>query len=836
MQKIDVKLSHNPEKITGLDVKPIETQDEISLQDLMTSRTSYYIDSLNSHNLLNSSLSYLAVSKQLMPLSTTFPMVVNNMEKIVSIIVENMTNSDQHCTSALIEFVIALIKDARHFIFPLFLSKIMPTLIKMIRLEAVENLNNIFTSFAYAFKFLQKSILQNLSQVYLCYYELLANNNKYIRKFASESFSFILRAVKRRQIKNSLEEILNPLRNPQNYLELPQTDLIEDYDFSLKNTLIQIKAAGRDQSVDTILEGLISKNRIISKDKLFTSHTLHNIIIATAQLITEIIQGTQGKPHSKAQDYLVALLSNVELSGDMWLSVAYIARYVNILLLEYLDQDQDKILSDSMEIAYKSVFSIFFFQGVTKNMEESSEILLNLIVIMWKEWIILKEGKKMGKYCTERILLHLNFLVCENPHFYNLSYVTQKNILECLSLFFMLKYQDCLEIFQLNIPLQIKSKANFYKKQLYELNNPTFLYEFIKCIDIGYNSVLRMNQLVGDYSLTKTLSAELSIEKRKGIFDIMFDSYAKSTVDLLLKPDIQTSGLRFRFLYLVKLMNILKRKNIRIKPEEIEGLFKLLAKANLLWENLIQPSGDNVFKNENISQNLLDICLFLDISSNLAVANKEKIDQIKQLLSSLMNIIVKHPQNEIMTFDPTATYSKEIENQYYTMFAFDSYVGVSLFFYYVLAFSRAVNFLIHAKQDNETIKYLLPFVCKVLPTCKTNVHFLTSMDSLLQTICKIDTEGLIINPDTHKIIIKENSDIKFVYESLGKNLICNRHDIRQVSLKLLNSYFEDSAGCNIIKLMHKIEELDIGLETEKQKLILFKDLKLCLRSKKICVQ
>jgi hypothetical protein len=56
-------------------------------------------------------------------------------------------------------------------------------------------LDQVFSLLSFCFKYLVKSIRDNLSDVYLVYSELIHAKNTWVRKFAAQSLSYVLRKV-----------------------------------------------------------------------------------------------------------------------------------------------------------------------------------------------------------------------------------------------------------------------------------------------------------------------------------------------------------------------------------------------------------------------------------------------------------------------------------------------------------------------------------------------------------------------------------------------------------------------------------------------------------------
>jgi hypothetical protein len=132
---------------------------------------------------------------------------------------------------------------------------ILPAVITSIDNQDLPLLDKIFSLLSMAFKFLLKQIKEDINNVYLVLFELIRHQNKFVRKFASQSLSYVIR-------------------------KLP-----------IDQALIKI-----------ILDPLIEEN----EDKA----EVRNAILGTADLFHEVIRGQGDDLHSKARPVLAELLAS----------------------------------------------------------------------------------------------------------------------------------------------------------------------------------------------------------------------------------------------------------------------------------------------------------------------------------------------------------------------------------------------------------------------------------------------------------------------------------------------------------------------------------------------
>ena len=113
---------------------------------------------------------------------------------------------------AVVELLIALIRDFRQDIYEDFTVRIMPTVISTcLDIRNVDLLDKTFTLISFGVKYLSKSIKADFGRFYDVYSELLIHRNRFVRKFASQSLSYVIRKVDVNS--HLLDLLLSPLKN-----------------------------------------------------------------------------------------------------------------------------------------------------------------------------------------------------------------------------------------------------------------------------------------------------------------------------------------------------------------------------------------------------------------------------------------------------------------------------------------------------------------------------------------------------------------------------------------------------------------------------------------------
>ena len=71
----------------------------------------------------------------------------------------------------------------------------LPSVIGVLDALNLALLDGVFSLLSFSFKYLLKSIKEDIFNVYNVYSELLKHRNRFVRKFAAQSFSYVLRKV-----------------------------------------------------------------------------------------------------------------------------------------------------------------------------------------------------------------------------------------------------------------------------------------------------------------------------------------------------------------------------------------------------------------------------------------------------------------------------------------------------------------------------------------------------------------------------------------------------------------------------------------------------------------
>ncbi|XP_029649622.2 small subunit processome component 20 homolog isoform X1 [Octopus sinensis] len=130
--------------------------------------------------------------------SRTFVQLVHHEDQIVATLIKHLSVPDSMAYEALLDLVVQLAKDLQHDFYKHFHS-VFNVMIDLLKTHPrnVPLLEMIFTCLSYLFKFLWRYMAKDIKTVFGYYSPILdANNRPYIRRFAAESFGFLIRKVK----------------------------------------------------------------------------------------------------------------------------------------------------------------------------------------------------------------------------------------------------------------------------------------------------------------------------------------------------------------------------------------------------------------------------------------------------------------------------------------------------------------------------------------------------------------------------------------------------------------------------------------------------------------
>jgi hypothetical protein len=145
--------------------------------------------------------------------------------------------------------------------------------LNLLNIQQLESVDTLFTLLSFGLKYLIKPIRADLKNFYFIYYEILVHKNKFIRKFACQSFSYVLRK--------------------------------SDLNVDMIHLLLQPALEGRSGDVEMAESG--DSSRV---ESALESQAPVLDIYGMADMLFEVIYGSSSTLHSKFQEVVGSLLSH----------------------------------------------------------------------------------------------------------------------------------------------------------------------------------------------------------------------------------------------------------------------------------------------------------------------------------------------------------------------------------------------------------------------------------------------------------------------------------------------------------------------------------------------
>lgn len=279
IKKVKVKLSANFDN--DMSFLKIESKQGFKLQS--SDSESNFLTILNREKVLNTSDDFKKLEGELSSYIQSYLIYVNNSEKILKIFSQKIKEQiDEQVKNvpfiiSLMEILSGLVKDLRDETYDEFLDYIFPYLIKLLgETQNVEAIEKTFGVLVNIFKFLQNAILKprNFSKFFFIFSELIFNRTKYIRKFACESISYLIKNLDEEKLGDIMLIILNPFVNPEKYFDIAsaakhqkdQNEKEKEKESINKN---QPKASFNEKFLEKIyqFDDIFSNNKKMSENK-----------------------------------------------------------------------------------------------------------------------------------------------------------------------------------------------------------------------------------------------------------------------------------------------------------------------------------------------------------------------------------------------------------------------------------------------------------------------------------------------------------------------------------------------------------------------------------------
>eukprot|EP00466_Bigelowiella_natans_P014183 jgi/Bigna1/143891/aug1.82_g18599 len=184
-------------------------------ESLREEKGSYFLTRLDELKDLNRTQDFQDVLQELSRYAQSLPMIVYHLDHIVGVLLTHLKKKGSTCFKEVTELLSILARDMRSELYPYF-KRITEGLTALLDPSQPEKLEAVFVSLSYVFKFLTKQLVDDVPEVYrTVFLRLLTNSKPYVRKFAAESLSFLLRKVRPKDIRLVLHTIISVINQPE---------------------------------------------------------------------------------------------------------------------------------------------------------------------------------------------------------------------------------------------------------------------------------------------------------------------------------------------------------------------------------------------------------------------------------------------------------------------------------------------------------------------------------------------------------------------------------------------------------------------------------------------
>ncbi|KAM6895649.1 small subunit processome component 20 homolog [Xenentodon cancila] len=154
----------------------------------------YFSEGLSKWRDLNLTEHFTTFLKEVSNKSQSFNMLVFHQKSIVESLKTHLAVKDSLAYQPLLDLVVQLARDLQTDFYPHF-PDFFILITSLLDTKDTELLEWAFTCLSYLYKYLWRLMVKDMTNIYSLYSSLLAHKKEHIRKFAAESFSFLMRKV-----------------------------------------------------------------------------------------------------------------------------------------------------------------------------------------------------------------------------------------------------------------------------------------------------------------------------------------------------------------------------------------------------------------------------------------------------------------------------------------------------------------------------------------------------------------------------------------------------------------------------------------------------------------
>ncbi|VVA98293.1 unnamed protein product [Arabis nemorensis] len=205
------------ERLTGIESKVLTVFRSLhKVKDEPSQGSTYLKDCLVESRELNTAADFILFYEEMLPFVQTLPLVVLHQDLIFSKLISGLHMKARLSLEAFLWLISALSRDLLDDFLP-FLPRLVNSILTLLRnggQKEPDIIEQIFLSWSYIVRDLQKYLICDIGGILRDTLELRYYPGKYINKFMSPSISFLLRTARDEQLEIGIKRILSEVADP----------------------------------------------------------------------------------------------------------------------------------------------------------------------------------------------------------------------------------------------------------------------------------------------------------------------------------------------------------------------------------------------------------------------------------------------------------------------------------------------------------------------------------------------------------------------------------------------------------------------------------------------
>ncbi|KFH66562.1 hypothetical protein MVEG_07087 [Podila verticillata NRRL 6337] len=226
---------------------------QVGLKETTVTTGSFFNDSLEEWKELNLSAPFVRFGLDVKNYCQTLPQLLYHKDQVVDLLVKNLNDGNVLALEPILDLTTQLSKDLDQELFP-DVERLLKAILPLVHFRDVKVIEWAFNCIASLFKKYSEKLRTNLCPTFKLLAPLLGEDNTqkpYIRNFAAESFSYLIRKAPADHLRVILAYILSLLR------ETPTEDFVEGVAKLLFETIKLVGNQFQHKGVDVVLREVI---------------------------------------------------------------------------------------------------------------------------------------------------------------------------------------------------------------------------------------------------------------------------------------------------------------------------------------------------------------------------------------------------------------------------------------------------------------------------------------------------------------------------------------------------------------------------------------------------